>query len=67
MKCDHDTIVADILEGDFNTIAVNWCQRCGSYRRGFINGFGVMCFSDWTEPDDIETEEPENGWNEGEA
>jgi hypothetical protein len=39
--CQHDPsrVVADILEGDFHTphtqAAVEWCRRCGAYRRLF--------------------------------
>ena len=64
MTCDHDTITADILEGDSKSMCVQWCQRCGSYRRGF-NATGrasYWSYGDWHEPEGVETEEPENGW-----
>lgn len=33
-KCAHpeDQVKADILEGDFKSHQVQWCQQCGSYR-----------------------------------
>lgn len=59
MTCDHDTVTADILEGDVEGICVKWCQRCGSYRRGWFTPMGEMVYSDWREPEDVSTERSE--------
>lgn len=57
MTCDHHpkAVTADILEGDIKGICVQWCQLCGSYRRGWFNSLGVMVYSDWREPEGVET------------
>lgn len=59
MKCDHHpkTVIADILEGDYEGICVQWCQLCGSYRRGHFTPMGAMVYSDWREPEGVETAE----------
>lgn len=54
--CDHDTVNADILEGDHEESCVQWCKRCGSYRRGWITLLGEMVYGEWREPDGIKTE-----------
>lgn len=66
MKCDHDTITADILEGDAPGLCIQWCQRCGSYRRGHFTPRHDLVFDEWREPEGIETEEPEQGWKSSE-
>ena len=59
--CDHDTITADILEGDCDGVCVQWCQRCGSYRRGSMSpAWRGWNYSEWTEPENVTTEVPES-------
>lgn len=56
-RCPHlnGEVTADILDGDFHVVAgadqaVQWCRRCGSYRRVFdVYGLRPQ-FGDWTTP-----------------
>lgn len=60
MTCDHDKITADLMEGDGDGRGIQWCQRCGSYRRTFLRD-GTLHKGDWNEPEGVVTEEPEGG------
>lgn len=37
--CDHppERVTADLLEGDLNGGAIQWCQICGAYRRVIVS------------------------------
>ena len=55
-RCPHDPryVAADILDGDFHggpggDQAVEWCMRCGAYRR-VSDPFGQRRYSDLHEP-----------------
>lgn len=58
-RCKHEPhyVTADVLEGEwFDKSEVQWCRRCGAYRRmwrltgraGEANGHYTL--SDWTAP-----------------
>jgi hypothetical protein len=52
--CNHppNVVTADILEGDFIGWCVQWCQRCGAYRRGFVSSHHTAGwqFGEWRIP-----------------
>lgn len=54
LRCEHpaEHVTADVLEGDAATdgIAVQWCRRCGAYRRGKPLGNPLVPHSAWTVP-----------------
>lgn len=48
-RCPHkaEWVRADILEGDMKDQAVQWCLRCGAYRRVTVS---TIATRDWTVP-----------------
>ena len=54
VRCTHQPqwVNTDLLEGEFPGQVVEWCLRCGAFRRGWAAEGGVSStrLRDWTVP-----------------
>ena len=50
--CNHDPafVRADILEGDDQRRAIQWCPICGAWRRADAIGLGTLRVGEWRTP-----------------
>ena len=51
-KCDHDPrhVTADVLEGDYLPLQLQWCRLCGAYRFQNEHPERVAGTPPWTNP-----------------